>query len=87
MVFSSQKRWPARLKLLHCDTIEDERAPAMPSIAPWPTSSAANLSKLPQEAGVKMISTPQAYYATYDTMPPPYQGVCMEFNAVLQPQT
>ena len=98
MTFSSEKQWRASLKLLYRDTIEPN-APAASSLAAWPISSAANLSKLPQETGVKMvqpkhtnsgpseendtillskcqISTPLAYYATHDTMPPPCQGSC-----------
>ncbi|CAH0475086.1 unnamed protein product [Peronospora belbahrii] len=44
-------------------------------MVPWPTSSAANLSQLPQEAGAKMILPPKAYYATHDTMPPLHQVI------------
>ncbi|KAG7385037.1 hypothetical protein PHYPSEUDO_001973 [Phytophthora pseudosyringae] len=73
MAFTSEKPWPARLRL---DTMED-KAPAVTSMAAWPTSSAANFSRLQQEPGVKMIVTPRAYYATHDTMPPSTQVILM----------
>uniref|UniRef100_A0AAV1VP92 DET1- and DDB1-associated protein 1 domain-containing protein n=1 Tax=Peronospora matthiolae TaxID=2874970 RepID=A0AAV1VP92_9STRA len=44
------------------------------SLTAWPTSSAANFSKLPQDRRVKMIRIPEVYYATHDTMPPSTQG-------------
>ncbi|POM71229.1 DET1- and DDB1-associated protein 1-like [Phytophthora palmivora] len=61
---------------MRADTME-EKAPAMTVMAAWPTSSAANFTKLPQESGGKMIVTPKAYYATHDTMPPPNQVIMM----------
>ncbi|ETI47123.1 hypothetical protein F441_08575 [Phytophthora nicotianae CJ01A1] len=73
MAFTNEKRWPAAFRL---DRLE-EKAPAMNSMAAWPTSSAANFSRLPQEPGVKMIVTPKAYYATHNTMPPPNQVILM----------
>ncbi|OWZ04482.1 hypothetical protein PHMEG_00023609 [Phytophthora megakarya] len=33
----------------------EEKPPGMTFMAAWPTSSAANFSKLPQEPGVKMV--------------------------------
>ncbi|KAE9048719.1 hypothetical protein PR003_g372 [Phytophthora rubi] len=73
MALTDQKRWTAGFRPLNGDAME-EKAPAM---AAWPTSRAANFSKLPQEPGVKMIVTPKAYYATHDTMPPPHQVIVM----------
>ncbi|KAL4087018.1 hypothetical protein PRIC1_014076 [Phytophthora ramorum] len=76
MVFTSEKRWPAGFTPLNVHSME-EKAPAVTSLAAWPTSSAANFSNLPQEPGLKMIVTPKVYYATYDTMPPPHQVIKM----------
>ncbi|KAG1708838.1 hypothetical protein DVH05_022459 [Phytophthora capsici] len=73
MGFTNEKRYPAGFRP---DAIE-EKSPAMISMAAWPTSTAANFSRLAQEPGVKMIVTPKAYYATHDTMPPPHQVIVM----------
>ncbi|KAG3116642.1 hypothetical protein PI124_g2940 [Phytophthora idaei] len=71
MAFTNEKRWPVGFRP---DPME-EKPPAMNCMAAWPTSSAANFSRLAQEPGVKMIVTPKAYHATHDTMPPPNQVI------------
>jgi hypothetical protein len=54
MALTNEKRWPRGMKPLQSDAME-EKAPAATPLAAWPTSSAANFSRLSQEPGVKMV--------------------------------
>lgn len=73
MVFTNDKRWPAEFRPYPMEL----KAPTIASMTAWPTSSAANFSRLSLEPGVKMIVTPKTFYATYDTMPPSNQVIML----------
>ncbi|KAF1784289.1 hypothetical protein GQ600_17019 [Phytophthora cactorum] len=53
MAFTNEKRWPAGFRP---DPME-EKPPAMNFMAAWPTSSAANFSRLAQEPGSRWYTT------------------------------
>ncbi|KAL7692357.1 putative DET1-and DDB1-associated protein [Plasmopara halstedii] len=73
MAFTNDKRWLADFRAFPTA----HRKPTIASMTAWPTSSAANFSRLSPEPGVKMIITPKVFYATYDTMPPPNQVIML----------